>query len=352
MPASQGSLYPCSSSGFLPSPGDPGSLFFHEFDDSHITVNLSEFSPPGVADSCGDLSWQLFPHDEQSALKAPYNPDWTSGTEDAPAALAIPAASHELASDITTSQPLLPGHSSWKASTQTNPLRTSSANKRKALALDEDESNGCHSYASEARYGGAQHHQNNSLACPFYKMNPKRYMSCGERSISNISALGQHLRNAHKLKPLHCKDCFESFDEKVSLQRHKEPGACVPTGGCSVDDLCGLRGKRKGTVETWYWYWKQLFPTLDPPSSPHTDGLEVVGQCMLSAIQRVIIPLELETCSKTNLILGLFSEMVRWRQHPAAPLDHAQLQQYSRLPASPAGSWQEGPRQPTPIRVS
>lgn len=331
----------------------PGFLFNNGFVDSHTGLDFSEHTDLSVVNPYGDFSFPFFTHDDQSAMIGEYVPDCTSCPEDAPATLATPTVSHELANGTAVSLRMLPGHLGWEPTTQADLLRTSSPRKRKTTALDDDdERNGFPFTTSDFRYGGAQLRPDGNLACLFYKMNPKRYMSCGERSISNISALGQHLRNTHKLKPLHCKDCFESFDDKATLKQHKEPGVCVPTGGCSVGNLCGLRGKRKGIMKTWYWYWKQLFPNLQPPSSPYTDGLEVVDQCMLSAIQRVIQPLELGTSSKTNLILGLLGELARWRQHPSEPLDHGQLRQCGGLPGSPARPWQEGPQPPTPLRLS
>lgn len=180
-------------------------------------------------------------------------------------------------------------------------------------------------YYGFSSYDDAANYEEKSLACPFYKMNPKQYMACGERSIGNISALGQHIRQSHKSKPHSCKDCFEPFDGEAALRLHRESGPCHATEGCAVDDLGPVPRKCKGQRETWLWYWKKLFPRLQPPPSPYTDGFDVVGQFALSAIQDVISPSALDESLKSELIHRMLAVSYHWRKHPSAPLDYSQL---------------------------
>lgn len=203
------------------------------------------------------------------------------------------------------------------------------SNKRKW----EDEGQGPRGFPS---YDGTAPRHDKNLACPFYKMNPKKYMGCGERSISNISALGQHLRQSHKLKPHSCQKCFEPYDDEESLCLHRESGRCRVTGGCAVDDLTPVPRKCKGQWETWFWYWNELFPSLTPPASPYTDGLEVVGQFALFAIENVLSPSALDESLKGELIRRMLMVSKRWREDPSAPLDYSELSSHmhSGLPAN------------------
>lgn len=198
--------------------------------------------------------------------------------------------------------------------------------KRETITF-EDERKGHQRFPS---YDGAAtgYQDNHNLACPFYKMNPKQYMGCGERSIGNISALGQHIRQSHKSKPHSCKDCFGAFDDATSLRLHRERGLCIATGGCAVDDLGLVPRTCKGPGATWLWYWKKLFPRRQPPPSPYTDGFDVVGQFALSAVQNVISQSALQEPLKSELIHSMLSASDQWRKHPSAPLDYSQLSKH------------------------
>ncbi|KAI0539232.1 hypothetical protein GGR58DRAFT_464958 [Xylaria digitata] len=95
------------------------------------------------------------------------------------------------------------------------------------------------------------------LACPFYKYEPQRHLSCMSKGFKTIGHLGQHLKQSHKLKPNHCKLCWRSFETADLLTNHTQ--YCIRTGGVSVDNLPEFPRMRLPAEKKWYWGWKKLF---------------------------------------------------------------------------------------------
>ncbi|KAI1425409.1 hypothetical protein F5Y12DRAFT_747393 [Xylaria sp. FL1777] len=96
------------------------------------------------------------------------------------------------------------------------------------------------------------------FACPFYKYDPKLHISCVLKSFNSIGHLGQHLKKHHKLGPIHCKLCWQTFDTVDSLTNHAE--RCkMPTGGVPVDKLPKFPRMRLPAEQKWCWAWKKLF---------------------------------------------------------------------------------------------
>ncbi|KAI0512487.1 hypothetical protein F5B22DRAFT_304790 [Xylaria bambusicola] len=137
--------------------------------------------------------------------------------------------------------------------------------------------------------GVSRHHEccksdgTQRLACPFYKYDPKRYFACVLKGFDSVGHLGQHLKNKHKLGPIHCNLCWLTFDTAMSLAHHAQ--YCkLPTGGVPVNRLPVFPRMRLSREKKWYWGWKKLFgegaaPPPCPFSHPEQDfGSQVQAQ--------------------------------------------------------------------------
>ncbi|KAL1303017.1 hypothetical protein AAFC00_003330 [Neodothiora populina] len=116
------------------------------------------------------------------------------------------------------------------------------------------------------------------LACPFYKIDPKKYANCRVLKMTAVNYVKQHLWRCH-LQPLHCRSCYQNFENEEDLTQHEKLRICdrLPwrqVEGISPDKRHRLkiRGSAKNSIEeNWFLVFDILFPESGRPSSPYVD---------------------------------------------------------------------------------
>lgn len=115
------------------------------------------------------------------------------------------------------------------------------------------------------------------LACPFWKLNPKKHCNCFFKKMTKIAYVKQHLTRRHT-SGLYCQRCFKIFEDEQNLERHLTGVPCTRDSSARLEVVSHrqslmLSAKSKGTVEEqWYAIWHILFPTDARPSSIHIDA--------------------------------------------------------------------------------
>ncbi|RSM06168.1 hypothetical protein CDV31_009265 [Fusarium ambrosium] len=116
-----------------------------------------------------------------------------------------------------------------------------------------------------------------SLACPFWKRDPRQHCECFLKKITNVSYVKQHLSRRHT-PTFYCQRCFMIFDNAASHSQHIFGEPCTPRplarlDGISPEQSLELMKKSKGTVEEqWYVIWEILFPGERRPLSIYVDS--------------------------------------------------------------------------------
>ncbi|KAI0527819.1 hypothetical protein F5B22DRAFT_640797 [Xylaria bambusicola] len=118
-----------------------------------------------------------------------------------------------------------------------------------------------------------------TLACPFYKFNPKTYQPCARLKLSKISYVKQHLVRAHIVPP-HCPRCFEVFstllERDAHLRRTEEehcevrPGTVEGITEATKEKLSQRSDQSVDEAEQWRDIWKIIFDE-PPPHCPYID---------------------------------------------------------------------------------
>ncbi|KAI5459619.1 hypothetical protein BGZ63DRAFT_455219 [Mariannaea sp. PMI_226] len=86
------------------------------------------------------------------------------------------------------------------------------------------------------------------LICPFYVLDDVRYIKCRPLTLTDISALKQHMKRCHVSKGNSSQDDDLSQEELAKLKN------CMPRGA---------------DIDRWYWIWDQFFKKHPRPKSPY-----------------------------------------------------------------------------------
>jgi hypothetical protein len=127
------------------------------------------------------------------------------------------------------------------------------------------------------------------FACPFYKHDSIRYMSCVRLRLTRIRDVKQHLNRRHR-RPIHCETCGAIFRCKIAREGHVVAKNCVsPPGGFVMEAFTkeqstalgrrvhrGLDGARQ-----WFSIWEILFPNSPRPSSAYLKNNFEETLCMI-----------------------------------------------------------------------
>lgn len=114
------------------------------------------------------------------------------------------------------------------------------------------------------------------LACPFQKLDPQEYYSrCGNKQLTTIDRVKQHLKRNHFLDGSPCDKCWQTFDDDEELRHHTSTRECVPSQGPDElfeEDLALLdTGRGLSPEHKWFQLWDQLCPGHDRPLSPYIE---------------------------------------------------------------------------------
>lgn len=118
-----------------------------------------------------------------------------------------------------------------------------------------------------------------SLACPYYKRDRFRHSKCLFFDLTKISYVKQHLRR-HHMQPHYCPLCGQSFNKLEDQRAHIRLLQCArrdfeEPDGINEDQSKKLESRvnRKWSLEQqWFSIWDIVFPGVERPQSPYTEG--------------------------------------------------------------------------------
>ncbi|CAH0003651.1 unnamed protein product [Clonostachys byssicola] len=117
------------------------------------------------------------------------------------------------------------------------------------------------------------------FACPMYKFNPQTYDKCKKHQFRRISDVKQHLTRRHALPSHSCSICWSPFKDDTSRTHHIRHANCQQQpqpeelSPEEVNNLKSLRDRDPRVV--WLAIWMQLFPRVQPPSSPYVKPNQI-----------------------------------------------------------------------------
>jgi hypothetical protein len=111
------------------------------------------------------------------------------------------------------------------------------------------------------------------LACPFYRYNGMKYMSCSKFQLRRIRDVKQHINRRHR-RPLYCLVCGLTFETSGLWGAHISARTCDPVDRVEVEGIdeaqmnaLARRVNRSLDKEKqWLSIWAILFPDSTPPS--------------------------------------------------------------------------------------
>ena len=119
------------------------------------------------------------------------------------------------------------------------------------------------------------------LACPFYKLSPRKHRQCFTKKLDTISHMKTHLYRRHATD-FYCQKCKTIFNDDQALHEHLQ-GTCsfslAQLDGITIRQKSLLGKRTRGSVEQkWFTVWDILFPGKPRPNSIyiHMDQQEVV----------------------------------------------------------------------------
>ncbi|KAH7140292.1 hypothetical protein B0J13DRAFT_63013 [Dactylonectria estremocensis] len=130
-----------------------------------------------------------------------------------------------------------------------------------------------------------------TFACPFWKLNPRKYRKCFVKTLRNVSNVKQHLVRVHVPK-FYCPRCLATFEESERFNAHiMDPSGytCIPN---PLGRLDGISREQQSQIsrksgrpalserQKWFKLWDILFRGTSYPSSPYLDG-QMTEDCAL-----------------------------------------------------------------------
>lgn len=120
---------------------------------------------------------------------------------------------------------------------------------------------------------GAQDEEEVLLACPYYKIDPRRHKKCNRYDLTTINYLKQHLTRRHKLCN-YCPTCYAIFGDTASCNAHivarlcqgPPPGVEKPVGIDAVQrEQLSRRVSRKDNIVD---QWLEVYHIVGGPDAP------------------------------------------------------------------------------------
>jgi hypothetical protein len=119
-----------------------------------------------------------------------------------------------------------------------------------------------------------------TFACPFFRYNPLRYLSCMSHTLANYDAVRKHLRRKHMGTEFYCPICFTFFDDATSRDYHitnNSTQPCTPRTGrdeiTKADWQAAERAepsercpRTSNSLEKCAWLWRFFFRGCPPIS--------------------------------------------------------------------------------------
>ncbi|KZL64215.1 hypothetical protein CI238_00612 [Colletotrichum incanum] len=164
------------------------------------------------------------------------------------------------------------------ASSDSSSSKATGGLKRRREDDDPEENNqGNREPSKRAKPNGAE---KRSLACPFLKRDPKKYLRCLIYHFKTTGDLKQHLKRCH-FAPIHCPICGEVFPSRVLYDEHIERDDCqenvVSEYDIDEDTQEFLKQPLRDPDESvrWFLIWDILFPDMKDQRPPSPFQLDI-----------------------------------------------------------------------------
>lgn len=120
------------------------------------------------------------------------------------------------------------------------------------------------------------------FACPFHKLNPRKYWRCANLRLKSFDRVNQHIKRKHLKPGSPCDICWRPFRDGQALSDHSRTQECAPARGPDElfeEDLPLLEtGRGLNPVGKWYQLWDQLFAGHPRPHSAYIEqGIDEFG---------------------------------------------------------------------------
>jgi hypothetical protein len=144
---------------------------------------------------------------------------------------------------------------------------------------DDDENDSVGSNSDQESVSGSKPTKR-LFACPYYKYDSMRYISCARLRLTRVRDVKQHLNRRHR-RPLYCPTCGNTFDVSQYRDAHIRARDCrQPPGGFGIEGITDEQGialgrrvnRSLGETDQWFSIWKILFPGSSPPESPYLSN--------------------------------------------------------------------------------
>lgn len=122
------------------------------------------------------------------------------------------------------------------------------------------------------------------LACPYWKLDPRRYRDCGKKHrFREIKRIKQHLSRSHCMPDINCDRCRAEFPDEQTYEKHRLDHSVVACVFAPLDPddhritksrktkLEKKAASNRSVYERWYDVWEIIFPGRPQPSSPYLD---------------------------------------------------------------------------------
>ncbi|KAL6402322.1 hypothetical protein AUP68_14794 [Ilyonectria robusta] len=183
---------------------------------------------------------------------------------------------------------------------------------------DADESSGGRENNPKGQSGDNDNHKRppeSFFACPFYKLNHRKFSECGTCKLRDLRCVKQHIKRKH-LAGDDCKKCGTRWKDKKQWDDHIRAGDCQPrtpplspwVDGFLLEAELGVIkgwGPKGDEWQKWNWMYKKLFPWSKMPQSPYVRHgavgvLETVSPRLERALQERFKAVECQCAGKDS----------------------------------------------------
>jgi hypothetical protein len=130
----------------------------------------------------------------------------------------------------------------------------------------------------------SQQQQKKRWACPFFKLDPVKYMDCSRFQLARVKDVKQHIDRKHSRLQLFCPVCHVNTSPNIKDNGDDEDFGIHLCGskwemlskGMTSSEREALFQRSDSNLldrDQWYRVWAVFFPDQPPPNSPHVGSL-------------------------------------------------------------------------------
>ncbi|CEI60266.1 unnamed protein product [Fusarium venenatum] len=164
----------------------------------------------------------------------------------------------------------------------------SEAPQKRSRTSEHDENAGEVNEDGDHRMGGddADNRRGQTFACPYYRIDPERFLECINLRMPRISDVKQHLKRRHTAR-YYCLRCSKGFSSQKVYEDHIRQANCSRVSAANLEcvspaaqEAIKVRFERSlSSKDQWNKIWEVLFGKRNPTVNPYLDNIfkEVTG---------------------------------------------------------------------------